>query len=150
MRTASRLADSDKIDCAVEAVCGPPRVITQAGGGAGDASLLVPTIASAQDRGRAGDVPISDIAAARLTVASVVRTEKIATIDDRETAASVHCPSRIARSWRRNCDGPSRYRPIRLNTCRSRFSCISIEKLGIAAKPSPSGMPRSASITMSA
>jgi len=58
--------------------------------------LLVPTIASAQDRGRAGDVPISDIAAARLTVASVVRTEKIATIDDRETEASVHCPSRIA------------------------------------------------------
>ncbi len=43
--------------------------------------------------------------------------------------------------------GPYAFPVIFENTCRSRFSCINIVKLGIFSKPRPSGMPVSGSAT---
>jgi len=46
--------------------------------------LWVMMITSAENRGWAGDVQVSDLAAAGLPVASIVRTAKVATIEARE------------------------------------------------------------------
>jgi mRNA interferase MazF len=64
----------------------PALVVAQTGQGAGLPLLWVLMITSAENRGWSGDVAISDIAAAGLPAESVVRTEKVATIDAREVA----------------------------------------------------------------
>ena len=62
----------------------PALVVAQTGREAGVPLLWVLMFTSAENRGWVGDVQISDAAAAGLPADSVVRTEKIATIDARE------------------------------------------------------------------
>jgi mRNA interferase MazF len=62
----------------------PALVVGRTGETAGMPLVWVLMITSAANRGWSGDVPISDIAAAGLPAPSLVRTEKIATVDARE------------------------------------------------------------------
>ena len=62
----------------------PALVVAETGTAAGTPLVWVLMITSAENRGWAGDVPVSDSAAAGLPAPSVVRTEKIATIDRRD------------------------------------------------------------------
>ena len=62
-----------------------PALVVAAPEAPGQPSLLwVLMITSARNRGWPGDVPIDDLAEAGLPVPSLVRTEKIATIDARD------------------------------------------------------------------
>jgi mRNA interferase MazF len=49
--------------------------------------LWVLMITSAENRGWSGDIPVSDLSAAGLPAPSIVRTEKIATIEARDAEA---------------------------------------------------------------
>ncbi|MDA8253626.1 MAG: type II toxin-antitoxin system PemK/MazF family toxin [Rhodospirillales bacterium] len=62
----------------------PALVIAETGRESGLPLLWVLMVTSAENRGWPGDVPISDWALAGLPLASVVRTEKIATVDCRD------------------------------------------------------------------
>ena len=62
----------------------PALVVAMPTGGRVPSLLWVLMITSAANRGWPGDVVISDLGAAGLPVASVIRTEKIATIDARD------------------------------------------------------------------
>ena len=63
-----------------------PALVVVADGLQSDHGLLwVLMITSAENRGWSGDVAVSDLSAAGLPVASVVRTAKIATIESKET-----------------------------------------------------------------
>jgi mRNA interferase MazF len=63
----------------------PALVIAQTGDATGLPMLWVLMITSAENRGWLADVPVSDAASAGLPAPSVVRCEKIATIDARDT-----------------------------------------------------------------
>ena len=62
----------------------PALVIAAPGTVVGPGLLWVLMITSAENRGWAGDVMVSDLPAAGLPVPSLIRTEKIATIETRE------------------------------------------------------------------
>jgi mRNA interferase MazF len=62
----------------------PALVIAVTGSGTQQGFLWVLMITSAENRGWLGDVMISDLSAAGLPVQSLVRTEKIATVEVRE------------------------------------------------------------------
>ena len=64
----------------------PALVVARTGAGAGLPLLWVLMITSAANRGWAGDVAISDLGAAGLPAPSIVRAEKIATVDAREVS----------------------------------------------------------------
>jgi mRNA interferase MazF len=59
----------------------PALVVSSGDIGAAHGLLWVLMITSAENRGWPGDVPVSDLTAAGLPVASVIRTAKIATIE---------------------------------------------------------------------
>ncbi len=62
----------------------PALVVSTMGLQSSHGLLWVLMITSAENRGWADDVPVTDFAAAGLPVASVIRTAKIATIDARD------------------------------------------------------------------
>ncbi len=62
----------------------PALVVAETGSMAGLPLLWVLMITSAENRGWPGDVPVGDLATAGLPAPSVIRTEKIATIDARD------------------------------------------------------------------
>ncbi|MBV9755554.1 MAG: type II toxin-antitoxin system PemK/MazF family toxin [Alphaproteobacteria bacterium] len=93
----------------------PALVVAATGQRSGVQLLWVLMITSAENRGWAGDVAISDLQAAGLPAASVVRPAKIATIDAAEVAPPGLLPdadrAAVRAQLRRVLDGALRHRP---------------------------------------
>ena len=79
----------------------PALVITAGPLQAAHGLLWLAMITSAANRGWVGDVPISDIAAAGLPIASIVRPAKIATIEAADAERLGKLPARDRRPVRR-------------------------------------------------